>query len=327
VRWGPRKQLGVVAAIVLLGAIVGTVVWLGTPAAVILVGALQIVTLLAVGYAAATLQRGDRERTRDLRGRIGRTVRAVERSERKLRQRVDDLERHTDDVLAPVRRDLTYARWSYSQLEALLALYHEVRPAIAFPPMRGWMASPDLVLALWHEVLQRRPHRILECGSGVTTLVLAQACARLGHGRVTALEHQPEYAERTRALLRAHGVADRAEVRDAPLEPIDLDGPSDRWYATSVLPPSPIGLVVVDGPPAGRDPWARYPALPLLLDHLTEDAVVYVDDHKRPGERRTVARWLDEHPDWELTRLPHEAGTARLERIPAPPSDAAPWWR
>jgi predicted O-methyltransferase YrrM len=137
--------------------------------------------------------------------------------------------------------------------------------------------------------------RIVECGSGVSTVVIARLLAARGRGRVHALEHDPRWAGETRRRIEGEGLADRAVVVDAPLRPHPLAQPGCEWYDADALErlPHRIDLLLVDGPPAGAPAVerARYPALPALASRLGPGATVILDDAERPGERWILDRW------------------------------------
>jgi predicted O-methyltransferase YrrM len=136
---------------------------------------------------------------------------------------------------------------------------------------------------------------IVECGSGASTIVIARLVAERGRGRVHALEHDRAWAERTRGLIVAEGLASRARVIDAPLRPHPLADPGCEWYDEGALArlPERIDLLLVDGPPASapRIARARYPALPLLAGRLRPGVPVILDDVGRPGEAWVLERW------------------------------------
>nr|WP_277605212.1 class I SAM-dependent methyltransferase [Glycomyces sp. L485] len=154
--------------------------------------------------------------------------------------------------------------------------------------------------------------RVLECGSGTTTVIMAYAMRSLGSGTVTALEHDPRFAELTRRELTVRGLADWAEVVDAGLSEVEVDGDLWRWYDTAAIPSGELDMLLVDGPPADTGLQARYPALPLLADRLAGYAVVVLDDANRPDERAITERWTGRFPQFELQRLKHERGTVVL---------------
>lgn len=104
---------------------------------------------------------------------------------------------------------------------------------------------------------------ILECGSGLTTLVLGLVSSH----PVISLEHSPVWASYTERMLDKHGI--KAEVRCAPLK--DLG--AFEWYQAGDLPE--IGLVVCDGPP--RQTKGGRNGLTSVMDKLT-NAAFLLDD-------------------------------------------------
>lgn len=199
-----------------------------------------------------------------------------------------------------------------ANLDALSALYYGLRPPKPFPVLGGWAASPDLLRYLFDLVRDERRTAVIECGSGVTTLVMAYAMRELGAGKVIAMEHLGRFAEQTRRLLEEHGVSEWAEVRHAPLTDVKIDGQVWRWYDLACLPENENDLLVVDGPPASVGECARFPAVPMLRERLSADALVVLDDYERPEERVVGKRWRDELPDWRARSLKHDKGTLEL---------------
>jgi hypothetical protein len=180
-----------------------------------------------------------------------------------------------------------------SQIESLTALHSLVQPETEVPPPPKWAAAPDLVLAIVQAMRQLRPSLVIECGSGWSTLWLALAARRFDlTGRVIALEHAAKYARITEDLLAAHGMTAFADVRLAPLEPLELDGRPWRWYARAAWEDlAGCGLLLVDGPPGKSGPRARFQAVPALASRLEHRAVVALDDARRTGEREVLDAW------------------------------------
>lgn len=152
---------------------------------------------------------------------------------------------------------------------------------------RGWgnpefAAAPELLAAVIREAAASKS-AIVECGGGVTSVVLAAARKHLG-AEVVTLEHDPQWARivqrRLRALRLHHdGVLDR------PLE----DRGGYDWYAVGGADlPQRIGLVICDGPPAstrgGRSGVAE------LVDRIWPPDVVLLDDTHRDAESALVAQ-------------------------------------
>lgn len=216
-------------------------------------------------------------------------------------------------------RDLSATRREvdalYAQLEARAALDRVLALPEPLPPTRGWAGSPDFLLALAEDVRARRPRTVVECSSGVSTLVIARMLQRVGQGHVYSLEHDPEYAARTRALVERHGLSAWSTVVDAPLSGAGAPTP---WYSLDRLPDAgPIDLLVVDGPPEAVGPLARAPALDRLGPRLAARCAIVVDDADRPDETEMLRRWTLADPTLRVRRVPAEKGLAILERGPA----------
>jgi predicted O-methyltransferase YrrM len=183
------------------------------------------------------------------------------------------------------------------------------------PALGAWSIEADFARLIVAEVGGRR-RVVVECGSGMTTLLLAHALRQNGGGRVYSLEHDEGFARETTALLERAGLTDQAEVIVAPLARQRFGSESVEWYDLSVAGdrlPHQIDLLIVDGPPA-TTPWARWPALIALADRLTLEGTVLMDDGRRRHERRVAYRWASEHPELDLFWLDTVKGTWRLRR-------------
>lgn len=198
----------------------------------------------------------------------------------------------------------------------IVNLFSMVPIRSGIPPLGLWTASADLLVELVDRLVEERPAVVVEGGSGVSTVVMALAVREHGLAtRVIALEHDPEWGDQTRRMLERHGVADLAEVRIAPLGPTSLADHATPWYDEAAIADlSEIGLVLVDGPPEGTGPRARFPMVPLLRDKLAQRATILVDDTAREGDADVVERWRPFLPDFEFGTLRLDKGAAVLTR-------------
>ena len=214
-----------------------------------------------------------------------------------------------DDVKPEIKQ-------TFSQLEALHTLTAVLPAHDVLPATRGWAASPDLLLVLVDLVISERPSLIVECGSGASTLWLALAMRRFKiDGRIIALDHDPAFGARTRDFLVRHDVHDLAEVRDAPLEDVSLDGETYSWYTSRAWAGlTGIDLLFVDGPPATTGHRARYPALPLLRGSMSPAATAVLDDLVVPDMQDVLRLWLEAYPEFSSEILPLEKRAAVLRR-------------
>jgi predicted O-methyltransferase YrrM len=196
----------------------------------------------------------------------------------------------------------------------------------AGPPLQtdAWSLGDEPLRLVLAEI-DAGARTIVECGCGRSTVIAARRLRELGAGSLHALEHDPSWAERTRAALTAEDL-DGPVVIDAPLEPHPLAGAGGGWYAISALSalPSEIDLLLIDGPPAG-DPELRrnrHPALAELGPKLSDGATIVLDDARRAGEREAVALWQTQYPVHFEMQGESGAATARWQVYVEPSGDA-----
>jgi predicted O-methyltransferase YrrM len=196
---------------------------------------------------------------------------------------------------------------SYRPLAQRLGLSH------GLPFTAQWSAAADFLQLALGRCEVRRPRLIVECSSGLSTLVLARACALAGEGRVVSLENGAEFAAATRAALQAYGLEAWAKVVHAPLRDTSVGGESFQWYDLSGLSAvDAIDMLVIDGPPGFLQPRSRYPALPMLMERLTPGCPVLLDDAARDDERLLVDQWRKRYPLLDYRYHRTERGCAEL---------------
>lgn len=162
-------------------------------------------------------------------------------------------------------------------------------------PWSPWALAPDVLLHVIGMLKVKGWTTVVECGSGVSTVILARELKALGGGHVYALEHDATWAELVRGMLAERGLTQSATVITAPLEDTECDGMSFRWYRRdclgSVLALPKIDMLLVDGPKEGDATLARYPALPTFLPQLGGHCMVILDDGDRPDETAIARLW------------------------------------
>lgn len=163
---------------------------------------------------------------------------------------------------------------------------------LAHQLIHGWAnenmsASEEFLQAIFHHG-SASPGPVLECGSGLSTLVLGIAAQRRGQ-RVWSLENDPFWASAVRTALARFNI-DTVDVCEAPLRKYGdyewYDPPYDRLAKE-------FALVICDGP-QGMTPGGRYGLVPVMGHYLRPGCVVLLDDANRAGEQQVLARWDDE---------------------------------
>jgi predicted O-methyltransferase YrrM len=185
-----------------------------------------------------------------------------------------------------------------------------LRPLLDDGPDLPWSSGalrPAALVVICNEIVHRRRTRIVECGSGTSTIVLARLLRQQSTGgRLVALEHDAGWVERVTDMLRRESLDAIAHVVHAPLEG------EPPWYARTALAQTSedIELLIVDGPPA-FDPGhgrRREPALDAFDPRLDPAASVILDDIDRPGEQQVLAAWRA-RPGWTFA-VDDRAGVA-----------------
>lgn len=141
-------------------------------------------------------------------------------------------------------------------------------------------------------VMVKKPERVLELGSGVTSVVLASAFAELHakgekSGHVDSFEHLAEYHEDVKKVTPE----DLKQFVTFYLSPMV----SERWRELvptvryESLPKQKYQMAFIDGPPAGEVCTGD----PLILASTAEEPVDFIID-RRKATCLTLARWFPE---------------------------------
>ncbi len=126
---------------------------------------------------------------------------------------------------------------------------------------------------------------VLECGSGLTTLILGGIAGQLGY-EVWVLEHKPKWGRRLRAYLDHFGMNNIRLCR-APLRQYeDFD-----WYDPPLADmPRQFDLVVCDGPP-GKTRGGRSGLSGIMGKRMGPGTLILLDDAHRRGEIHAAGLW------------------------------------
>ncbi|MEJ2609852.1 MAG: class I SAM-dependent methyltransferase [Candidatus Thiodiazotropha sp.] len=161
---------------------------------------------------------------------------------------------------------------------------------IPFTP--HWSAGADFIQIIVDACFDLKPSLILECSSGLTTLMLARCCQINGNGRIISLENGEEYAQNTRKYIEQYGLQAYSSIIHAPLTSVTFDQVEYQWYTTTQIPEDTIDMLVIDGPSGFIGKNARYPAIPIAYPNLSHGSQVFLDDAGRQDEQEIIALWL-----------------------------------
>jgi hypothetical protein len=162
----------------------------------------------------------------------------------------------------------------------------------------GWAMDRSTLAYLTERMRTEHLCRVLEFGSGTSSVVLGQAASELG-GRMLSIEQDSHHAERVRGMLQARGLDRAVTVRHAGLGVVSACGLTTVCYTLSpdlraeILRLRPQ-LVVIDGP-SQVSGASRLAVLPSVCDLLEPGTRFGLDDAFRDAELQVARHWSD-HP-------------------------------
>jgi predicted O-methyltransferase YrrM len=158
----------------------------------------------------------------------------------------------------------------------------------------GWSLDLDTLRFLVSLVDQLQPQHVLEFGSGLSTDVLAWACARTESGcRITSIDPDPEFIEPSRARASLHDREGRVSFVFAPLVARELGGgktvPVYHLPPDSIAATGPADLILIDGPPKALG--GREGVLYQAMAFARPGTLMLLDDANRAAEKSAVLEW------------------------------------
>ncbi len=193
-------------------------------------------------------------------------------------------------------------------------LQHRLGLAEDLPYTPDWSAAADFLEQIADYCLAEKPQLIVECSSGLSTLILARCCQINNQGQVISLENGGEFTATTEATLTRFSAEKWATVNHSPLTTTSVEKEIFQWYKLPELPNIPIDLLVIDGPSGFIQPLSRYPALPMLYQRLAPRCTIFLDDAARDDEQEIIRRWLASYPEFQYRYIDTERGCSILSR-------------
>lgn len=128
---------------------------------------------------------------------------------------------------------------------------------------------------------------VLECGTGVTTILMGLLGGRRGV-TIWSLEHDATWHARVGDVLRRYHISG-VELCLAPIK----DNGRFGWYTPPLEKmPKTFDLVICDGPPQQTTLGGRYGLLPEMKSRLTNGSLILMDD--AIPQSKTIQRWKED---------------------------------
>lgn len=170
----------------------------------------------------------------------------------------------------------------------------------------AWSLTSSEIRHLQQMLVKQRPRRILELGSGNSTLFLADYCRWYG-AQLVSLEHDARFFHKTAALLKTFGLDRAVDLRHAPLQSVSVSGQVGQFYGARLK--GPFDFVLMDGPPMR---YGRELALPMVAKHLADPWYLWLDDGNRHHEQACVWQWCRQFPGLKVSLVNNEKGRYEL---------------
>lgn len=153
-------------------------------------------------------------------------------------------------------------------------------------------APVELLATCWH-LAREADGPIIECGSGLSTIVMAAANPKVP---IHSLECEPAWATKLNAVIAGHGL-DNIKLSCKPIETY----PEGRWYARDGLPSQPA-MTFIDGP------WRVHGDRGLAYKFIDlSRSTVLVDDIDDQREGMAAREWSE-----ATGRAMHTMGSGRF---------------
>ena len=191
----------------------------------------------------------------------------------------------------------------YNRMISMVGDFHDILAMQRISPLldqyQVWSASamrPSAVAILLNDIIINNRNIVVECGAGVSTLLISKLLKNRGTGHLFSIEHDEDWANTVQDMLIQQGTETFVTVVHAPLNAWQ-ESSGTHWYDNSSIKAeieqNKIDLLIVDGPPAYTQDLrlARQPAVPFFTKYFNTDYAVILDDIGRPGEQEVLKSW------------------------------------
>lgn len=244
-----------------------------------------------------------------------------------------DSEAHLRDVLQRIEDQQSELKQLRTELKATikaealntarqLEAFYQLCSLVGDVPdsLHGWPISPDFALKLVRQIQGQDYDLIVEFGSGVSTYLELRSLETWTRTpsidqlpKVVVFEHLDVYRQQTSNLIANCPLKHRADLSLRPLESWKDESGEYIFYSGTEIISKLLRahhsrrllhrrnldsalklLVVIDGPPGTTCPWARYPAVPIILnscDGLSVAIDFLLDDVIRLDEQEMANAW------------------------------------
>lgn len=159
------------------------------------------------------------------------------------------------------------------------------------PAFGGWRMEEDACRFIGRLCEELKPKRILEFGSGLSTLILAHEVSKGNIEKIYSVDHLKDFSGHPREIIKEKKAA--VEFRHFPIRLKSYEGKLFQFYSVPedfLESIAPLDLVIIDGPPYYYN--SREAALYAVYHYMSPKGMVLLDDANRHNrETLYLERW------------------------------------
>jgi len=207
-----------------------------------------------------------------------------------LLSRIASKNRKIDGIF--IKDDLEVCRGSEIKNSDLSRIFNDV-------VLDPWALDVETINYLEKDINKFKPRKILEFGSGISTVCLVKFLINL-HGtepiiRVYSVEQDEKYFNSTKNLIKDHGLEKFVKIIYSPLTVKQIEGVECNTYALNdldkILDNVEVDYCLIDGPSV-TEFGGRLATLPMIREFANENQMRFVlDDALRAKELLIAKKW------------------------------------
>lgn len=165
----------------------------------------------------------------------------------------------------------------------------------SYLPRTSMSLQPFALVFVLNEILLNKRKRIIECGTGISTLLMARL-ARLHNIDlvIDTIDEDEEWLTIIYDLIEKEDLAKYVNFIHAPI----LSNDGTYWYdeqsINNKLKNEKIDMILIDGPKTFDNKIIRYNAVKYFRKKFSNNYIIILDDANRKGEKEIINRWKKE---------------------------------
>jgi|LSQX01.2.fsa_nt_gb hypothetical protein len=155
-------------------------------------------------------------------------------------------------------------------------------------PVTGFSLSFQQIQHIINDIAYFKPNLILEFGSGISTVIISNFLkANNFNAKFYSVDNDLEWQSQVKNQIAGNN---NTEFLNFPIGDTEFSFKDEKvkWYQIPsnhfLRSLNEIDLVIIDGPFGGICKYSRFGFIPFLMNKLSIDAIIFVDDTHRPDE-------------------------------------------